>query len=63
MEDQAQKHPFGMQVKLRLVNLEDKSIKDLTEPFFGGQGTINVPSWSPDGKKFAFVKYELEDKK
>ena len=63
MEDQAQKHPFGMQVKLRLVNLEDKTIKDLTEPFFGGQGTINVPSWSPDGKKFAFVKYELEDKK
>jgi Tol biopolymer transport system component len=22
---------------------------------FGGQGTINVPSWSPDGKKIAFV--------
>ena len=63
LEDQGQKHPFGMQVKLRLVNLEDKTIKDLTEPFFGGQGTINVPSWSPDGKKFAFVKYELEDKK
>jgi len=63
VEDQGQKHPFGMQVKLRLVNLEDKSIKDLTEPFFGGQGTINVPSWSPDGKKFAFVRYELEDKK
>ena len=63
LEDQGQKHPFGMQVKLRLVNLVDKTIKDLTEPFFGGQGTINVPSWSPDGKKFAFVKYELEDKK
>ncbi|NDD15440.1 MAG: transporter [Chitinophagia bacterium] len=63
IEDQEQKHPFGKQVKLRLVNLKDKTIKDLTEPFFGGQGTINVPSWSPDGKKFAFVKYELEDKK
>ena len=63
LEDQGQKHPFGRQVKLRLVNLEDKTIKDLTEPFFGGQGTINVPSWSPNGKKFAFVKYELEDKK
>jgi Tol biopolymer transport system component len=22
---------------------------------YGGQGTINVPSWSPDGKKIAFV--------
>ena len=22
---------------------------------YGGQGTINVPSWSPDSKKLAFV--------
>jgi Tol biopolymer transport system component len=22
---------------------------------YGGQGTINVPSWSPDGRKIAFV--------
>jgi Tol biopolymer transport system component len=22
---------------------------------YGGQGTINVPSWSPDGKMLAFV--------
>jgi hypothetical protein len=26
---------------------------------FGGQGTINVNSWSPDSKKFAYVSYEL----
>lgn len=26
--------------------------------FFGGQGTINVNSWSPDSKKFAYVIYE-----
>ncbi len=25
----------------------------------GGQGTINVNSWSPDSKRFAFVSYEL----
>jgi hypothetical protein len=34
------------------------SIQILTE-FFGGQGTINVNSWSPDSKKFAFVGYRL----
>jgi TolB protein len=22
---------------------------------YGGQGTINVPSWSPDSKRLAFV--------
>jgi TolB protein len=26
---------------------------------FGGQGTINVPSWSPDSKSLAFVSYRL----
>jgi Tol biopolymer transport system component len=26
--------------------------------FFGGQGTINVNSWSPDSKRFAYVIYE-----
>jgi hypothetical protein len=26
--------------------------------FFGGQGTINVNSWSPDSKQFAFVVFE-----
>jgi len=26
--------------------------------FFGGQGTINVNSWSPDSTRFAFVIYE-----
>jgi hypothetical protein len=26
--------------------------------FFGGQGTINVNSWAPDSKRFAFVSYE-----
>ena len=61
MEDQKQAHPFGHQVKLSLLNLKTKEVKDLTEAFYGGQGTINVPSWSPDGKKFAYVRYALED--
>lgn len=57
INDQKQNHPFGKQVKLRLLNIETKEIKDITPEFFGGQGTINVPSWSPDSKKIAFVRY------
>jgi Tol biopolymer transport system component len=59
LEDQAQNHPFGKQVKLRLMDLRDGSVRDLTPPFFGGQGTFNVPSWSPDSKHVAFVSYEI----
>ncbi|MFM1928837.1 MAG: hypothetical protein RL387_165 [Bacteroidota bacterium] len=58
-EDQVQAHPFGKQVRIRLLDLQTKQIKDLTGPFYGGQGTINVPSWNPEGTKFAYVKYEL----
>jgi len=32
---------------------------DVLGRFFGGQGTINVPCWSPDGKRIAFVTYGL----
>lgn len=57
--DQEQAHLFGKQVKLRVMNLETKEIKDITPEFYGGQGTINVPSWSPDSRKFAFVSYSV----
>ena len=30
-----------------------------TGTFFGGEGTINVPCWSPDSRKIAFVTYQL----
>jgi len=59
IEDQKSSHPFGKDVKLRLMDLKTKEIKDLTGVFFGGQGTINVPSWSPDSKQLAFVTYRL----
>ncbi|MGH7531457.1 MAG: transporter [Gemmatimonadales bacterium] len=59
LEDQGDSHPFGRQVKLRLMDRRDGSVRDLTAPFFGGQGTINVPSWSPDSRRVAFVVYEL----
>lgn len=59
LEDQGAAHPFGKQVKLRLMDMRDGSVRDLTAPFFGGQGTINVPSWSPDSKRVAFVTYAI----
>ena len=59
LDDQGEKHPPMKSAALRLYNLKDGSIKDLCK-FTGGQGTINVPSWSPDSKKFAFVSYEYQ---
>ena len=47
-------HPFYKQIYLRLIPTiggEPKVIGYV----YGGQGTINVPSWSPDSKKIAFV--------
>lgn len=61
VKDQAQQHPFGKKVKLRLLDLTTKKVEDLTPAFYGGQGTINVPSWNPEGTKFAYVLYALED--
>jgi len=58
VEDQGDAHPFGKQVKLRLMDARNHSVRDLTPPFFGGQGTVNVPSWSPDSRHVAFVAYE-----
>lgn len=57
LEDQKGAHPFGKDVKLRLLDVETKEVRDLTEVFYGGQGTINVHSWSPDGEWIAFVRY------
>lgn len=57
IQDQGSKHPAMKDVVLRYYDLKSSKIKDLCF-FTGGQGTINVPSWSPDGKEFAFVTYE-----
>lgn len=51
-------HPENKDVTLRLMSLTDRKITILAK-LFGGQGTINVPSWSPDSKKLAFVSYQL----
>ncbi|MGA2811659.1 MAG: hypothetical protein ABSG16_09685 [Candidatus Acidiferrum sp.] len=51
-------HPENKDVTLRLMSLADHKITILAK-LFGGQGTINVPSWSPDSKRLAFVSYQL----
>ncbi len=59
LENQGDQHPAMKKVALRVYNLKDQRIRTLCE-FIGGQGTINVPSWSPDGNSFAFVSYSKE---
>lgn len=45
-------------VELRLMPAEGGEV-EVVATLFGGQGTINVNSWSPDSKKFAFVSYRI----
>lgn len=52
-------HPEDKDVMLRLMTLDDGKITVLAR-LFGGQGTINTPSWSPDGRRLAFVSYQLQ---
>ena len=49
-------HPFNQNVVLRLMPLAGGKPKVIAT-LFGGQGTINVPSWSPDSTQIAFVSY------
>jgi len=51
-------HPENKDVMLRLMSLADHKITVLAK-LFGGQGTINVPSWSPDSTRLAFVSYQM----
>jgi TolB protein len=51
-------HPENKDVALRIMSFETKKI-DVLAKLFGGQGTINVPSWSPDSRRLAFVSYQL----
>lgn len=47
-------HPFYKRVYLRLLPLDGGKPKVIGY-VYGGQGTINVPSWSPDSTITAFV--------
>jgi TolB protein len=69
-EPEVKGHPANKDVMLRMMPLvDDKSLAGkvmsvkvvitVLAKLFGGQGTINVPSWSPDSKEVAFVSYAL----
>ena len=56
-------HVPNKNVEIRLMTGSDAS--GWSKPrtiirLFGGQGTINVNSWAPDSRRFAFVSYGLE---
>ena len=52
-------HPPNKQVELRLMPSSGGESKTIAE-LFGGQGTLNVNSWSPDNRTIAFVSYRLK---
>jgi Tol biopolymer transport system component len=51
-------HPPNRNITLRAMSTSGGEPRVLAQ-LFGGQGTLNVPSWSPDGRYFAFVSYRL----
>jgi Tol biopolymer transport system component len=51
-------HPPDKMVILRLMTPDGHEARDLAS-FNGGQGTINVNSWAPDSRRFAYVSYPL----
>ena len=45
-------------VEIRLMNADGSDLRTVVK-IFGGQGSLNVNSWSPDSKRFAFVSYRI----
>jgi TolB protein len=50
----ADDHPFYKHVYIRMMPAEGGT-PEVIAYLYGGQGSINVPSWSPDGKQIAFI--------
>jgi TolB protein len=51
-------HPADLDVIVRLIDA-GTAPRDLVH-VFGGQGTMNVPSWAPDSRRIAYVAYPIE---
>ncbi|AZN41789.1 TolB family protein [Paenibacillus albus] len=53
-------HPPNKEVEIRIMPGIGGEFRTLAK-LFGGQGTINVNSWSPDSSRLAFVSYRMKD--
>ncbi|OPH58981.1 transporter [Paenibacillus ferrarius] len=53
-------HPPNKHVGIRLMSSQGGDSYPLVN-LFGGQGTLNVNSWSPDSRQLAFVSYEIKE--
>ena len=53
-------HIADLNVQLRMIPASGGEPEVLVD-FFGGQGSINVNSWSPDSQQFAYVSYRIAD--
>ncbi|CAD5991432.1 PD40 domain-containing protein [Agreia sp. COWG] len=51
-------HPPNLDVELRLIELASGEARTVAS-FYGGQGSTNVPGWSPDGRRVAYVAYPV----
>ncbi len=51
-------HAANKDIALRILSTGDNKIRVLTN-LVGGDGSMNVPNWSPDSKSLAFVSYQL----
>lgn len=54
-EVKADEHPFYKHVYLRMLPVSGTGQPKVIAYIYGGQGTINTPSWSPDSKRVAFI--------
>jgi Tol biopolymer transport system component len=61
-EAKSDDHPFYKHVYLQLAPVDDPQKAKVIGYFYGGQGSINTPSWSPDSKKIAFVSNSADIK-
>ena len=58
-EVKADDHPFYKHVYLRIMPVAGGE-PHVVAYLYGGQGTINTPSWSPDSKRLAFISNTAE---
>jgi Tol biopolymer transport system component len=52
-------HPPDLPVAIVLCDPQGQNRRRIIE-LLGGQGTMNVPNWSPNGKAFAYVRFHAE---